>query len=257
MTLVPDNHFAEVTEPSEEALDFPSTLVPSELAAILGLGLLAVTSMGSNHVDAHLLQFGVKWVRVISFVSHEPRWSAFNMGCLESVSNKGDFMWRSTFNVYGEWKRRAVCNVLCTCHDLRTLTPLGLSNVEAPFFATTKVPSMKHSVRSISPRSCKSWARACSTRSSAPERTHSWKRRWHVWYGGYLSGRSAHCAPVRSIHKMPLSTSRGLRRGLPFPSSRGAGSTSAISGASTSHCSSVTSNFVGTPEGLLPSVYHF
>jgi hypothetical protein len=30
-----------------------------------------------------------------------------------------------------------------------------------------------------------------------------------------------------------------------------------MSDASTSHCSSVTSNFSGTPEGLLPSVYHF
>src|SRR6478672_8945679 len=114
------------------------------------------------------------------------------MGCFESVLHKGDFMWRSTFNVYGEWKRRAVSND----HNLCILAPLGLSKAEAPFFATTKVPSMKHSDKSMSPRSSKSLARVCSTWSSTPERTHSWKRRWHVWYGGYLSGKSAHCAPV-------------------------------------------------------------
>jgi hypothetical protein len=32
------------------------------------------------------------------------------------------------------------------------------------------------------------------------------------------SGRSAHCAPVRTIHKMPSSTSRLLRDGRPRPS---------------------------------------
>ncbi len=248
MTLISDNHFAEVLKPSEEALDLPPSLVSTQLPAILGLGLGAVAPMRCDHVDAHLHQLGVKWVRVISFVSHEPERSASNIGCLESVVHKGDFMWRSTFNVYGEWKRRAVCN----CHDLRTLTPFGLSNTEPPFFATTKVPSMKHSDRSISPRSSRSWARACSTWSNTPERTHSWKRRWQVWYGGYLSGRSAHCAPVLRIHKMPSSTSRGLRRGLPLPSSRRGGSASAMSGSNACHCSSVRSNFIGTPEGFPP-----
>src|SRR5215203_2709014 len=199
MTLVPDNELTEVLKPGEEALDLPPTLVPSELSAILGLGLFTVAPVRSNHLDAHLLQFGVKWVRVISFVSHEPLWSTLSIGCLESVAHKGDFMWRSTFNVYGEWKRRAVCN----CHDLRTFAPLGLSNAEPPFLATTKVPSMKHSDRSISPRSSRSRANVCKMVSSTPERTHSWKRRWQVWYGGYLSGKSAHCAPVRSVHKMP------------------------------------------------------
>ena len=253
MTFISNNNLTEVLQPGEEALDFPPALVPPELASILGLGLLTVSSMRRNHLDDQFLQFVVKWVRVISSVSHEPLWSTFNMGCLESVLHKGDFMWRSTFNMYGEWKRSAVCN----CHDLRTLTPLGLSNFEAPFFATTKVPSIKHSDRSISPRSCRSFASACSTSSSKPEPTHSWKRRWHVWCGGYLSGRSAHCAPVRRIHKIPLSTSCGLRRGLPFPSSLRAGSAFTMSGSSSCHCSSVTSNFRGTPEEVFSSMYHY
>ena len=254
MTLISNNHLAEVTKPGEEALHFPPSLVSPQLPPILGLGLSSVASVRSYHVDAHLLQRGVKWVRVISLVSHshshEPLWSAFNMGCLESVVHKGDFMWRSTFNVYGEWKRRAVCN----CHDLRTLTPLGLSNTEPPFFATTKVPSMKHSDKSMSPRSSKSVATACSTRSRTPERTHSWKRRWQVWYGGYLSGRSAHCAPVLRIHKIPSSTSLGWRRGLPLPSSRR--DASGISGSSTCHCSSVRFNFATPEKDAFLSVAH-
>src|SRR5215204_2237877 len=133
MTLVSDNHFAEVLEPGEEAFDLPPTLVSPELATILGLRLLPITPVRSNHLNVQLLQFGVKWVRVISSVSHEPRWSAANMGCLESVVHKGDFMWRSTFNVYGEWKRRAVCN----CHDLRTfaaLVPRLVFPTQSPLF---------------------------------------------------------------------------------------------------------------------------
>ena len=244
MTLIPDNQLMEVAEPSEEALDLPPSFVPAQLPAILGLGLRTVARVRSNHLDAHLLQLCVKRVGVVRFVSDEPFWSAANMGCLESVCNKGDFMRRSTLNVYGEWKRRAVCNG----HDLCTFAPLGLSNTEAPFFATTKVPSMKHSRSSISLRSSKSRANACKMVSSTPERTHSWKRRWQVWYGGYRSGKSAHCAPVRSIHKMPSSTSRELRLGLPLPSSRLGGSS--INGSSTCHCSSVSSNFGGTPEGF-------
>jgi hypothetical protein len=28
-------------------------------------------------------------------------------------------------------------------------------------------------------------------RSTLPARTHCWKRRWQVWYGGYLFGARA------------------------------------------------------------------
>ena len=46
------------------------------------------------------------------------------------------------------------------------------------------------------PRACNSAARARKMPSSLPSRTHCWKRRWQVWYGGYLLGSSRHCAPV-------------------------------------------------------------
>src|SRR3712207_7578782 len=42
----------------------------------------------------------------------------------------------------------------------RAFAPLGGAHSAPPFLATTKVPSMKHSERSISPRSCRSRARA-------------------------------------------------------------------------------------------------
>ncbi|MDQ3713655.1 MAG: hypothetical protein M3388_15735, partial [Acidobacteriota bacterium] len=45
--------------------------------------------------------------------------------------------------------------------------------------------------------------------------THSWKRRWQVWYGGNLSGKSHHRAPERKIQRTPFITWRSARRGLP------------------------------------------
>ena len=243
MTLVPDSHTTVVLEPPDQPLHLPTALVPAQLPAVLGLGFTSVAPVRSNQFDTLRLERLIKRIGVVRFVPDEFLGSTRHKPCLESRLHKGDFMRRSTLNVYGEWKRRAVCND----HDLCTLAPLGLSDAAPPFFATTKVPSMKHSDKSIFPRSSRSQAKACSTMSSTPERTHAWKRRWHVWYGGYLRGRSIQGAPVRSIHRMPSRTSLLLRQGLPRPSSRRGGS--GISGSKTAHCSSVRFNFVPAPEG--------
>lgn len=245
MTLVPHNYSPEILQPADQPLNLPSASVSAQNSAVLGLGLGAVAPVRSYHLDALLLERLVKRITVVRSVSDEPMGTFRHKPCLESMLHKGDFMRRSTLNVDGEWKRSAVCND----HDLRTFAPLGLSNTAPPFFATTKVPSMKHSDRSMSPRSCRSWANACNTRSSTLVSTHRWKRRWQVWYGGYRSGKSFQGAPVRRIHKMPLSTSRVSRQGRPLPSARRGGC--GISGSKTAHCSSVKSNFVSTPEVMM------
>jgi hypothetical protein len=103
----------------------------------------------------------------------------------------------------------------------------------------TKLPSMKHSVKSSLPRSLTSRTSARSTFSNTPARTHSWKRRWHVWYGGYRSGRSRQEAPVRIIHKIPFRISRSSTLGLPRPSARTLGLGS--SAFTIAHCSSLRS----------------
>jgi hypothetical protein len=142
---------------------------------------------------------------------------------------------RSRGGTRGERKTKTVCHG----HELRTFAPLSFPHASAPFLATTKVPSIKHSDRSSLPRPLRSRANASRIRSYVPSWTQRWNRRWHVWYGGYRSGRSAHWAPLRKTHKIPLSTSRLLRHGRPRPSAR-LGS-SPMSGSSTLHCSSVTS----------------
>lgn len=36
-------------------------------------------------------------------------------------------------------------------------------------------------------------------RAVAHPATQRWKRLWRAWYGGYRSGRSAHCSSVRAM----------------------------------------------------------
>jgi hypothetical protein len=58
-------------------------------------------------------------------------------------------MGRCACDPKGDRQTRAVCNG----HDLGALPPLRLPDSRAPFLAPAKVPSMKHSVRSMPPRS--------------------------------------------------------------------------------------------------------
>jgi hypothetical protein len=166
-------------------------------------------------------------------------------------------MRRSTGHVDGDRKTSAVCH----CHELRTLAPLGRTHAEPPFFATTKVPSMKHSLRSSLPRSRRSSANTCRIRANTPVRDHCWCRRWQVAGDGYRSGTSRHCAPVRRIHRIPLSTCRSSHHGRPRPSARRRGF--GINGSNTLHCSSVRSIAPSsapsmTPSGSrLPQVHYF
>jgi hypothetical protein len=129
------------------------------------------------------------------------------------------FVRRSAFDTNGE--RKAV--VVGESEDFRPLAAFGGPDREAPFFAPVKEASMKASSKSSFARACNSSASMRKMRSSLSVRTHCWKRRWQVWYGGYLLGSSRHCAPVPNTHRIPLSTARVSCQGRPRPSARRCG----------------------------------
>jgi hypothetical protein len=113
------------------------------------------------------------------------------------------------------------------------------TNCTAPFFCPAEGGVNKRLRRSSWPRARRSSAKRRKTLTSLPTRTHCWKRRWQVWYGGNLSrGSSHHCAPVRRIHNTPSSTCRVSRQGRPR---RFLGLVGSTSGFSNSHCASVSS----------------
>ena len=176
VVVVPHQNSPEVLEPSEEALDFPSALVAPQGAPILSFGSLAVAPVRGDHLDAVFAQPLIEWITVVGAVTDEPSGCSSNVTCCQSWFDKGDFMRRSSFKVQGERKTNRVCHR----HDLATFAALGLSHARPPFLATMKVPSMKHSLKSNSPRSCRSRASASSTLRNAPDLTQLWKRRWQV-----------------------------------------------------------------------------
>ena len=236
LVIKPSRYAAEVLQPSKQPLNLPSALVPPEHSPVLRRRLYSIRLVRSYHLYALLFKLLVQRVAVVCPVTYESLWLLIGKNFSESFFDKSDFMRRSRRRVYGDRKTVAVCHR----HELRTFAPLGLSHCASPFLATTNVPSMKHSDTSKSPRSLRSAARASSMRRRVPSRTHCWNLRWQVWYGGNLSGKSCHLAPLRKIQRMPLSTSRLSLHGLPRPSSRRGGG--GISCSITAHCSSVNSS---------------
>ena len=237
MPFIPDNQPAIVMQPGEEALDLPSSLVPAERSSVLCFGPDPVSPVRSDHFGIELsLEQLIQRVAVVSTVSDQPLRRLLDKPAVQRLFYERDLMRRSTGCATGDRKTRAVCH----CHDLGPFAPLGLPNSSAPFLAGAKVPSIKHSDTSSPPRSLRSWANAQSTFSKSPDLTQLWNLLWQVWYGGYRSGMSAHCAPVRNIQRMPSSTSRASRQGRPRRSSRTTGFGN--KGSMIAHCSFVNSN---------------
>ncbi len=236
MIFISDHQSPEVLKPREEALDFPPTLVSPEFAAILSPRLFTPPFVGSNHFGVSFTrQSPIQSVAVVGLVANQTPRSLADEATIDGRLNQFYFMGRSAFNVNGDRKTSSVCDG----HDLGAFAASCLADSKTPFFAGAKVPSMNASRMSMPPRSCRSSASSWTMRLKTPCRTHCWNRRWHVWYGGYRCGTSLQGAPVRKIHKIPLSTSRGSRAGRPRPSFLGVGEETM--GSNRVHCSFVRS----------------
>lgn len=134
----------------------------------------------------------------------------------------------------GDRKAMAVCNR----HDLGTLAALSFSNSAAPFLAAAKLPSIKHSAKSILPRFFKSMASFTSIFPPTLFPAHSRKRRWQVWQGGVYPANPSRGA-VRHIHRIPFKILRSSTCGR--PDTFLAETDDFISGKTSSHCSLVIS----------------
>ncbi len=209
--LLPDEHPPIALKMSEEPPYLPASTVSPELPAILRSWLHPVPLMRSNQLNVQSGQLSIQGITIVSLVSNQPDGEISGKPRCESLSYKLDFMRASRTRVNGDRNTIAVDH----CHDLATLAPLGLSHVPAPLLAVTNVPSMKHSVRSSLPRSRRSSANTFGVLSKTPSPAQFRYRRWQVWYGGYLAGRSCQGAPVLRIQRTPLRTSRQSLQGLP------------------------------------------
>ena len=246
MTTFPSHQSSfECIEPCKESLHFPAAAITPECASILSSRSFAVGLVRSYHLNTLSFERFIKRIAVIGTIPDNSSGSSQRESFIEGSLDKGDFMWASRSRVHGDRNTRSVCNN----HELRTLAPLGLSHFEPPFFATTKVPSIKHSLRSMPPRSSRSRANDSNMLRITPCLTQRLNRRKQVDDEGNLSGKSIQQAPVRNTHNTPSITARSsCNTGRPLPSDLT--SAGGIKGAIKFHCISVKRWYLLIPNYL-------
>ena len=234
VVLPADDESAEVMEPSKQPFHLPAPPVAAEGPAILGLAPAA--PVGRDHFDAvDLRELPIELVRIIGLVADEPVRHSVEEASGQNILHKLAFGWRSAVDSNGEGKTVTSGD----SDDLRALAAPGGADGKAPFFALANVASTNASSRFNVPFSCRCRANRLNAASNLPLRTHCWKRRWQVWYGGYLSGNSRHCAPVPSTQSTPFNTARVSCQGRPRLSARRCGRST---GSTAAHCSSLNSH---------------
>jgi hypothetical protein len=216
VVLPADHQPAKMMQPGKKSFDSPTSAVAAQRATILRRRP-ALSTMRGDHLDAITLgQISIQAVTVIGFVADQSCREGVEEAVSEDAIDELAFVRRSAFDTNGE--RKTV--IIGESDDFRPFAAPGGPNREAPFLAPVKEASIKASSSCSFPRACNSSARTRKMRSSLPSRTHCWKRRWQVWYGGYFLGSSRHCAPVPKTHKIPLRTARVSCQGRPRPSKR-------------------------------------
>jgi len=238
------NQTPEILNPSKQALNLPSSAIATKFSSILSARLFSILLVWCNQFNATVFQqFLIKRIAIVRLVTNKFIRSMLGKATIDSLFNKLYFVGRSASNVSGDRKTRSVCD----CHDLGAFAAFCLADSKTPFFAGTKVPSIKASrvpsIKasriSIPHRSYRSCASSWAMSRKAPCFTHCWNRLWHVWYGGYLGGRSFQGAPVLKIHNIPFMT---LRMSCPLrPRGSFSGVVAVIMGSIRFHCSFVSS----------------
>ncbi len=238
-SLMPYNQAAEITEPGKGALHLPTLTIPAKLPSVLSFRFFPVAAMRNDQVNFEFFKSFPQRITIIPFVADQPSWAFFrttsaiarNLHGFERFFGKFDFGGRCRGKDASQRNTLAVDHH----HPLCSFSLFGFADAGAPFFAGAKLPSMKASSQSSNPFSSIMERNFRQISSQTPMSSQSLRRRQHVDGLGYRSGRSCHRAPVRSIHKMPYSTSRLSAGGRP---PLGLGLRFGRSGSSFFHCSS-------------------
>jgi hypothetical protein len=238
---VTNQQTTKAPEPRERALDDPAVSVPTQQAVVFVLAMDAIGPIGNDDGEAASSKSLAQGVAVIGHVPDETAGLLARAAAtttrhadrLQRAFNQGHFTRAGRGDMYSQRNTRAVDHH----HPLRTLTPLGFSDVRAPFFADANEPSMNTCSQRIRPRAS-SWPRnARHRRNHVPSSSHCRSRRQQVDPLGYPSGRSRQRAPVFNTQRIPSMTSRWLTRGRPpLRERRGRGRCGSI----LAHCASVS-----------------
>lgn len=139
-TTPADQSLGVLVCPGKQTLHHPAGVVRPECATALRCRPNAVLEMWGDQLNSLGCQQLIEQVIVVGTISHNSLGASHGDRLSEHRFEKDRFMRRGRSRVHGEWKTSSVCDF----HQLRTFVRLRLSNFGAPFFATLKVPSMKH-----------------------------------------------------------------------------------------------------------------
>jgi len=205
----PYDQTAAPTEPREGAFNAPTMTIPAQLSSVLMRGAAVVASAGNYRLDTERDQAGSKRIAVVGAVCNETlRLSpdlALDMG--------SELYLRGGRRFEGNSQRKTFA--IDQNHPLCTLATLRFSDSEPPFLAEAKLPSTKHSSHLIFCRSDSSLRNTRHSLRSVPFSSQSRSLRHTVEPEPYSLGSSCHCAPVRSIHRIPSKQRRSSTRGRP------------------------------------------
>jgi hypothetical protein len=231
----------EAAQPSKGALDDPAMPIATQLSPVFVFANETVFPVRRDQGDTPPRAAFAQRITVVGEVADQARrFTARRAAARARDLNGGqrrfderDFRGTGRGDMYSQRNTLAVDHH----HPLRTLAPLGFSDVGAPFFAGANEPSMNVCSQRSRPRAS-SWPRKVRhRRSQVPSSSHCRSRRQQVAPLGYPSGRSRQRAPVFSTQKIPSTASRLLTRGRPpLRDRRGRGRCGSIF----AHCASVS-----------------
>lgn len=198
-----------VSDPRNRTLYFPSAFIPPQFSTILNLKS-PLPPMRRDKFYAILFQFVTQFLRIVGFITNQ----SFGLLTYLFKCFPGQFylMWRGRVQGHSQRNTLAVCHH----HKLRTLAPLGFADLDAPFLAGIKLPSIKHSLQSIWPFLSNLFINALQIFNQIPRFSQAFNLRQQVLGLGYLSGKSFHLAPVLKTHKIPSNTGRLSFHGRPL-----------------------------------------
>ncbi len=228
-------------KPGERAFDNPAVAIAPQPAMIFMSPVHAIRSVRHDQRNARARESFPFRVAVVGHVPNQRRQlaqraaprDARNSNRVQGGRDERDFPGAGRGDMYSQRNTLTVDHH----HPLRTLSPLRLADVSAPFFAAANEPSMNAFSQRSRPRASSLPRKARHRASHVPSSSHSRMRRQQVAPLGYPSGRSRQRAPVFSTQRIPSMTSRWLMRGRPpVRERRGRGRCRSI----WAHCASVT-----------------
>jgi hypothetical protein len=238
---MPNQQSAETPEPRKGPFNLPTMPTSSQPSSIFEVASLRPPAIRQDRRNAAMPKPPAEPLAVVTSVANQalgilarpPSTDARHANRCQRRLDEIDFRRSRRGDMYSQRNTLAVDHH----HPLRTLAPLGFSDVRAPFFADANEPSMNVFSHDSRPQAS-SWPRnARHSCSHVPSSSHRRSRRQHVEPLGYPSGRSRQRAPVFRTQRMPSTTSRFATRGRPpARERRGRGRCGSIF----AHCASVS-----------------